>query len=334
MTELLNQKAIDRLMGKGSSPEPAADVQHEVRSHSFLRPVRLAQEQRADLGMILGSFAQALQKTLSVHLRTPVEVSVTGIEEVLFSELLLSLGSPCAAFLFPVGPRRGDVGVLDWGTETAFSLVDRLLGGDGEAIDLRRGLTRLERGVVRDVTERTLRLLRDAWKEHLSISPELQGFESDPARIKVAGPEDRVLTMILEIRSDKHRGISTIGLPAAALKSMLQAEAAGPGATSSKDEPVDDRTVMGSSLKHAHLAISARFPNVILGASAVAGLRKDQVIHTGHALDTPAEVYVNERFLFLGSVGQVNGHIGLRISERAVEPVPERLTHMRQGRVL
>jgi flagellar motor switch protein FliM len=320
MPEILSQKSIDQLVEQTAASEPAGEAAREVRSHSFLRPAH----QPKDHALILETLAKSLQRMLSIQLRIPVEVTATGAEEIAFSEFALSLGSPCASYLFPVDGEHGKQGVLDWGTDAALAFVDRLLGGVGESAALRRGLTRLEQNLVRGLTEQTLTLIQGTLKDHVEVTPKTIGFESNPENLKTAGAEDRILATIFEVRSESFQGVSTMGLPAEAMKSVLREEPSGIR---------DDLVMMESNLKHAHLKVTARLPTVTLSARTVAGLRSGQIIHTGHPSGIPVEVYVNEELLFLGSLGRVHGHMGFRILERASTPVPERLVHTKQGRV-
>jgi flagellar motor switch protein FliM len=321
MAEILGQKAIDQLVEQTTVSEPTGAATPEVRSHSFLRSAH----QPKDHAPLLETLAKALKRMLSIQLRAPVEVTATGAEEILFSEFALSLGSPCAAYSFPVDGEEGKQGVLDWGTDAALAFVDRLLGGVGESTGLGRGMTRLEQELVRGLTEQTLILIQGALKEHVEITPKTIGFESNPGNLKTAGAEDRILAAIFEVRSEGFQGISTLGLPAEAMKSVMREAPQG---------IQGDLAMMESNLKHAHLKVTARLPTVTLNARTVAGLLPGQVIHTGHPSDIPVEVYVNEELLFLGSLGRVHGHMGFRILERASTPVPERLFHAKQGRVL
>src|SRR5690349_24043167 len=166
MSEPLDQKNVDQLMrraasgGRASSisltqreidaillrttPMPLASMsQEDVQSYNFSRPPRVSRDRRGTLESIYARFALSVQALLSSLLRTPMDVVFNGVEQAMFSEYVLSLGTPCASFTFEVGPRVGGEGALDLSTEFAFHLVDRLFGGTGDTPSLARPLTPL-----------------------------------------------------------------------------------------------------------------------------------------------------------------------------------------------
>jgi flagellar motor switch protein FliM len=338
MSQLLNQKAIDRLFeeakGIAALPEGAAA---QVRPHAFLRTASLGAKRRSRLETIQQAFAERLAKILSLSLRTTIGVEVLGVEEVLYPEFILSLATPCAAASFPVGADRGATGLLDWGTEVAFFLVDRLLGGSGAEATLQRRLTATEQGVLRGVVERSLAVLGDAWKEHVPIRAEILSFESLAENLKIVGPEDRVLVTTLSIHSDTFRGVCAVALPLAAIAGTPREAAPShkpPKAAGAARAIRDERVMAGSALRHARVSITARLPAIMLPARDISRLSVGRTLDTGLPCDTPAEAFVNGKLLFRASIGKIGNHVGLSLAQRASTPPAARPVHTRQGRVL
>ena len=74
----------------------------------------------------------------------------------------------------------GQQGVIDFGTELAFFLVERMLGGRGTAAPPRRALTPIERMVVRTVADRITTGVREIWEDYIQLDLRVTGFESVP----------------------------------------------------------------------------------------------------------------------------------------------------------
>jgi hypothetical protein len=200
-TAMLTQREIDAILQK-TTPEPLAPVlADDVVPYNFSRPPRVSKDRRANLESLYARFALSLQGLFASLLRQPLDVVVGSVEQAMFSEYILSLGTPCASFVFEVGDRMGSQGAIDLSTDFAFHLVDRLLGGPGDPQSLQRPLTQLEQAVVRNVTERTLGILKESWTENLVMAPQITGFESNPEMLQIASREDNVLVTNLEIRS-------------------------------------------------------------------------------------------------------------------------------------
>lgn len=335
-TGSLTQREIDDILQR-TSPAPLAPVHGEdVLPYNFSRPPRVSKERRATLESIYARYALSLQGLLSSLLRTPVDIDASSIEQSMFSEFVLSLGRPCAAFVFGIGDRLGAQGAIDLSTDFALHLTDRLFGGPGDAVELQRSLTPLEQTVVKNFTDRALGLLRDAWAEHLPIVPKVTGFESNPEMLQITSREDNVLVTTLELRSAAFQGFVTLCLPMAAIESFLQEKGTSHSGAArlTEAEHLEQRRLTVGGLQHAHVTGSARLPQLWLTARQLSELAPGRVLQTSHPVDAPIELHLNGRLRFTGALGQVRRQLGLRIAERVHTPDAERPVRTRQGRVM
>jgi flagellar motor switch protein FliM len=331
----LTQREIDAILQKTTPVPLAPAISDDVAPYNFSRPPRVSKDRRANLESIYTRFALSLQALLASLLRMPLDVVVGSVEQAMFSEYILSLGTPCASFVFEIGDRMGSQGTIDLSTDFAFHLVDRLFGGPGDPQSLQRPLTLLEQAVVRNVTERSLGLLRDAWSEHLVMAPSVVSFESNPEMLQITSREDNVLVTNLEIRSVSFNGFIALCLPMAALESFLQEKGASrQQVRQSEADATVNRNLMQGNLKFAHVDVVARFPLLWLTGRQLSELVPGQVLHTGQGADEPVEIHINERLRFHGALGQVRRQLGLRLTEHVTRPAAERPVQSRQGRVL
>jgi flagellar motor switch protein FliM len=259
----------------------------------------------------------SLQALLSSRLRLPTDVTVGSVEQATFGEFIMSLGNPCASFVFDLGNGTGVQGVLDLGIDLSYQLIDRMFGGPGGgAGGVSRPLTQLERLTLKGVADRILGFLGECWQEHHPLVPAQVGFESMPDALQIANREDAVLVANVEVRAGDFSGLLTVCLPLMALEAFLQEKrGAGPRPGRGNDtERRIARSNLEGSLLVASLPVTARFPLFAMQARDIAGLRVGQVIHTAYALEVPLEVHVNGRRRFLGAPGRVRRAMGVRIT--------------------
>jgi flagellar motor switch protein FliM len=334
VTEILSQKDIDALLQGAPLDPTGTDRAPDVVPYNFVRPPRVSKDRRASLEAIYGRYALSLQALLTSRLRTPVDVVLAGVEQVAFSEFVLSLASPCAAFVFKIGDRLGAQGVIDLGNDIAFHLVDRLFGGPGEPGRVDRPLTALEQTVVRSIVERTLALLREAWQEQLTIKPELVSFESNPEMLQITNLEDNVLVATLTVRGATGGGTIAIGLPMASFEPFLtERSATRPNPHEGRGDRSATRPLVELCLQQAGVTLSVRLPAFRLTTREIVGLQAGQVIQTGHTVDTPVDVHVNGRARFRAVLGQLRRRLGARIQTMISVPVASRPGRTREGRV-
>lgn len=310
------QKEVDSLL-RGAPRANARPV--DVVPYNFRRPPRISRERQATLDAIYARFALSLQSLLSSRLRQPTDVTVVSVEQATFAEFLMSLGSPCASYVYDLGEHAGTQAVVDLDPELAPHFVDRLFGGPGEKWGTQRPLTALEQLVVGNVTERLMLLLAEAFGENLRLEPVQVSFESIPETLQIANREDNVLVGNLEVKSGTTSGLLTICIPLIALENFLQ-EKAGPilhVARARRDDRDQARTLVEGHIRAARVPVAARLQEFPLAALEVATLHEGQVLSTGIPLHGDVDVYVNGRRLFIGSLGRQQGYIGLRITQPA-----------------
>jgi flagellar motor switch protein FliM len=332
MSQALTQKEIDALLRRGSG-EAASP---EVVAYNFVRPPRVSKERRAALDAVFNRFAISMQGFLTSRLRVPIDVGLNGVEQANFSEFILSLASPCAAYVFTIGDRLGSQGVIEFSTDVAYQLVDRLFGGPGEPCELSRALTPLEQTVMRGIAERTLDLLREAWQDHLEMKPQLQSFEAVPDMLSIAGGGDSVLVVTFELRTGSFSGLITMCLPMSALEQPLQEKQAArqPQVRAALLEAAAGRAAIGAELRGARLGVDARIPVFSLSARDLAALAPGRVLDTGHPVDVPIELYVNDRLRFAGVLGRLRRRVAFQVTQTVATPPGERTGCGHQGRVL
>jgi flagellar motor switch protein FliM len=334
MTEFLRQQEIDALM-QGDDPDAHRHKEPPIVSYSFLRPPRVVKHRRKILEVMHDRFATGLQGMLAARLRAPTDIVIASVESLTFAEFKMMLAAPCAAYIFKAGLPVSSLAIIDFSTSFALHLVDRLLGGPGQSGSIKRAMTTLEQGVVRAVAERSLQIMRDAWREQISIDPEIVRYESDPEMIEVANPDDTVLLANYEIRSGGFTGYITTCFTMEVLDSVVHdhsgtgsAGVAGLTGTSAL------KAVDGSGLSHARVGITVRMPAFKLNARDLSDLQVGQTIVTPHYIDTPVEVSVNGRPWFLGTTGQLKSQVGLRIAQSILGIISRRQGHLREGRVI
>jgi len=140
VSRILSQEEIDALIV--SSPADAASRPDAapVTTFNFRRPDRVSKDQIRSLHFIHDRFARNVTTSLAAFLRTSIELSVVSVEQFSYSEFLMSLADPTAFYALAIPP-FDELAALEINPTVAFAMIDRMLGGVGQAIALSRALT-------------------------------------------------------------------------------------------------------------------------------------------------------------------------------------------------
>lgn len=320
-SESLSQDEIDLLFtgGGDDAPEPRQRKQGlEVQVYDFRRPARISKDRKRSLEAIYGLLTKSLEGWLTGRVRDPISLELQSVEELTFGEFMLALPSPCASFILDV-KGTGQQGVIDFGHEFAFFIVDRFLGGAGQPAVLERSLTPTERLLARLVAERVAVQLAEVWQDHVKMDLEISGFETIPEMLQVANREDPVLVANLNISIGDLNSPLLLCLPFSVLEKFFTST--GPRkiqmAQGTAEERAAERQSLEESLRSARIPVQARFRESRITLRELAALKEGSVLQTNLGTDAELVVMISGQERFSG----VPGRVGKKLAARLVGSV-------------
>src|SRR6188768_2412683 len=157
-------KPPTRPAASSSRGVPQMRSREKVTPYDFKRPERVGKEQMRALQSLHEGFGRNFGAALSALLRTIVEVKLTSVDQLTYSEFVFSLENPTCFNLLKAEPLEGNL-ILDINPSILYPIIDRLLGGGREAGPMaRRPLTEIELRLVGRITGLFLDELRRAWE--------------------------------------------------------------------------------------------------------------------------------------------------------------------------
>ncbi len=328
-SETLSQNEIDLLFSGGRPEAPVAAAKHdpseEVQIYDFRRPARISKDRNRSLLAMYRLLAKSIESWLTGRVRDHVEVELQNVEQLTFGEFMLALPSPCASYIMNVGDTDHQ-GVVDFGHEFNFFLVDRLMGGAGPQMVPERGLTPIERMVVRVVADRVAFQLSEVWKDHVKMDLEITGFESIPEMLQVANREDPVLVANIGVRVGDLNSLLLLCLPFSTLEKFFTGTSKRRSMTAegTAAERAYDRTQIEDTLRTAQLSLGARLPTFDMPLGTLLSLKPGSVMSTGLPHDSGLDVYVAGQRRFVGTPGRVGKKLAVRVMD-AVSAEPDDL---------
>src|SRR5688500_14635691 len=178
---------------------PAARQREKVLGYDFKRPERVGKEQMRALQSLHEGLGRNFGAALSALLRTIVEVKLTSVDQLTYSEFVFSLENPTCFNLLKAAPLEGHL-ILDINPSILYPIIDRLLGGGKESPTVtRRPLTEIELRLVGRITTLFLQELKHAWKDVLPLQLEVERVESNPQLVQIVPPNEVVVLVSFEL---------------------------------------------------------------------------------------------------------------------------------------
>ena len=188
--------------------------------YDFRRPTKLSRDHVRALQMCYETYARRVTTLLTSGLRQLCQVNLVAIEHQSYEEYISTLAPTTVLAMLDMGPLPGTA-LLEFSVPTALACVDYLLGGPGGDQPTRQ-LTDLESGLLRNLIEQMLSVLRYAVEPTIGLDPVLRTLEFNPQFVQAAGASDGVIVGSFQMRVGNQVCVSTLCVPFAALLPRLQ----------------------------------------------------------------------------------------------------------------
>lgn len=318
MTEMPSQHEIDAALSTPAPAAAAADARGSAPTTTFIRynfrrPDRISKDQIHALQFLHERFARNVSQSLGAYLRSITDLSLVSVEQFVYSEFLASLANPTAFYAVSMAP-FDDLGGLEINPTVAFSMVERMLGGDAKGDGLNRALTDIEQNVVDSVVKILLDSLTEIWKPVVNLSFAIRARETRPQMLQVASPNDTVVMLVFDMKIGEARGMVNLCLPASVVE-KTDTHFAGTFDRHRREPTTREREWLHENLGRVPMALSA-----VLEARCttreLAALRVGDIVSTGVPASHPLELRVGRTLKFRGQPAVHHGRAAVIVAHR------------------
>jgi flagellar motor switch protein FliM len=333
--EILSQAEVESLLSamESQGPKPAAAgvssvvsaappkspprAREKISPYDFKRPERVGKEQMRALQSLHEGFGRNFGAALSALLRSIVEVKLTSVDQLTFSEFVFSLENPTCFNLLRAEPLEGNL-ILDINPSILYPIIDRLLGGGKDAGPIsRRPLTEIELRLVGRITGLFLRELKHAWENVLTLNLSVERVESNPQLVQIVPPNEVVVLISFELTLGELRGMINLCIPFNSIERISSKLAANTWSTYGKAAATaESRTQIGRRLEAAQVELVVTLAETKITTKDLIGLRVGDIITTDKDVREPLDVAVQGASKFDASLGAFKGRKAIRVESQ------------------
>jgi flagellar motor switch protein FliM len=321
VSKILSQDEIDALLGSAPELHDVRAAEHAQATktyvtYNFRKPDRVSKEQIRSLHFMHDRFARNVAQSLSAYLRTVTDIAIVSVEQFAYSEFLMSLPDPTAFYAVSLQPFEG-LAALELSPAVAFTMIDRMLGGNGQSAGIERALTEIEQNVVDSVVRLMLENLTELWKPIGGIDFRVHARETRPQMLQVSAPNEIIILLVFAIRVGEARGMLNLALPASMIEAVGRNFSHG---WRTRKEPSErDRQYLAENLARVPLDVRAVL-ETSMGAGDLLSLAPGDVIVLDRAIADTVDVQVCESSKFGARLTRAGHHAGLVVEHQAAAP--------------
>jgi len=334
--EVLSQAEVESLLSAleapapkpvaaGSMPQGGPRSREKVSPYDFKRPERVGKDQMRALQSLHDGFSRNFGASLSALLRSIIEVKLTSVDQLTYSEFVFSLESPTCFNLVRAEPLEGHL-ILDINPSILFPIIDRLLGGGKDTTPpARRPLTEIELRLVSRITSLFLAEMKHAWENVVQLNLAVDRVESNPQLVQIVPPNEVIILISFELALGDIRGMINLCIPFNAIERVGNKLSNNSWSSYGRmGANAESAAAIAKRMDRSLVEMVVTLAETTITTEDLVGLRVGDIITTDKDVHSPLEVAVAGVTKFEASPGAYRGYKAVQVAIPVSEKVNRR----------
>lgn len=319
MGDVLSQEEIDKLLsdlsrGDSSVMEGSDLDEKKVRTYNFAKPSKFGKEQLRTLEVIFEGFARLASSFFTGYLRTSVQLEVVNAEQMTYNEFNNSLLNPVVLGIVDFKPLKGSI-ILDLSSQIGYAIIDRILGGSGEALKKSRDFTEIEKILLSRVLSEMVNFLVEPWENVCAINPKFDKLETNAQFAQIISPNEMISLVTLSIKVGEIDGMINFCIPYLVIEPIIGNLNTKHWFTVNEDEDLSRfRPSVEQKLELAKIPVSVVVGRTSITVDEFIGLQVGDVITLDSYVDSDFRVMVGNLLKFYAKPGLSRGKNAIQIT--------------------
>jgi flagellar motor switch protein FliM len=319
----LSQSEIDALLASMRPQTVASTPTRNYVEFDFRRPSKFTRELIRSIEAAHELFARRFAGLVTQQLRAIVHVEPIATDQITYQDYIRSMANPTVLTVLNLPPWPGQA-VVELSTQMALTIVDRMLGGPGRPIPLRRP-TDLEITLIRVLMDTACVALREAFADVAEVKPTVSSVELNPNFVQAVAPSEMALLLSYQMSVTSARrtdGLLTLCYPFSTLAPAVE--------RLERQVWTEDRPSLDSANPDGPEPLSGHLPEVDvpllvrlrvseIPAIDMATLRPGDVLRLDHRVGEPAIGTVEGREVLEGNLGRIGRRLALQLTDWLVD---------------
>ncbi|MCK5088244.1 MAG: flagellar motor switch protein FliM [Melioribacteraceae bacterium] len=321
MAELLSQNEIDALLNNVKSGttdnSSGPSTEKEAVPFDFRLPNRISKNQLRTMRNIHEIFAESFTSFLVSKLQTIVNVNVVSVDQIYYSEYVLSVSNPSYVYTFEMVDT--DIkAILELSPELGSTLVERLLGGAGDGEKESNVITPIEQKVMNVVVDRIMLDLKKSWATIDNYEFKVDRFEPDIDFAQITSPNESALMISFEIILNEKSYLMNLCFATYAFDTVISKLSTQKLSSIRpfKYRGTSAQEIISSNLKDALVPVTVQFGTSTITMKELTELNVGDILKLYTKIGDENIVKLGNKILFAGRPGVVNNKKSVRITRK------------------
>jgi flagellar motor switch protein FliM len=342
MEDLLNQNDIDNLLNDfqqgGDLPTTQMKItsqdkspyhpgikrsSSEIANYDFRRPNRISKNQVRTIQNVHDTFAEVFGYYLVSKLQTMATINVTSVDQLFYSEYILSVSNPSCLYVFDILGTDGS-GILEINPQLSLCLVERLLGGSADQPRKPRAITPIEQAVMKSVVETIFSDLSSAWSAIAELKFRYNRFESEADFVQIAPSSEIVVVVSLDVNIGLNSYMMNFCFPTFALEDVIarlnrMSVTSSSGSHNNPERERENIRMMKQQLASQYMSVGCELGKATIELHQLLELNVGDVIKLDTKINQEVMISLDGKLKLAGRPGTVDGKKAIRITRQLIE---------------
>ena len=316
--KILSQEEIDALLtsvSTGDEEAPSASgKRRKIALYDFKHPNLISKEQMRLLDNIHEGLARNFGVFLSAQLRTMVDIRLLAVDQIMYSEFVMSISPPGAIYVGHFDNPFSQF-VLEMNPQLVIFIVERLFGGKGSVIPTTRPISIIEQKIMNRVVERIAVEIAKNWGPVKHIECAITRFESNPEFVQIIPASEPVVVVSLEVKIHGNMTLMNICYPYMWISNIISRPEVQEKMIFGNQEATEEELVLlKANMDQAPIILKARLGSSVLSVGDFVNLKLGDVVQLDTQVDEQIEVDVNNHHMYNATVGKHGKYYAFQIN--------------------
>jgi flagellar motor switch protein FliM len=255
-------------------------------------------------------------------LRLFVEVECVHIEEQRYSEFNNALPDSTMIGLGEVrytgAQDENNTIIMDISRTISFGIIERLLGGTGDGLEVDRDFTEIELSLMENIFKGVYPQMSDSWYNYFELDVLFRKTETNSRLIQAIAADETVVIILLAVTLKDLQGNVSICIPAVCLEDVLKKVDSVNARNLRRLNSAGDRErreLVMQYLSDSELELNCVIGRTQVSLSDVLYLNVGDVIQLSKPITSLVDLNVGESCWFQGKVGVQKGRKAFQVKE-------------------
>jgi flagellar motor switch protein FliM len=260
------------------------------------------------------TFAKSLSNVLSTFLQSEIQTNLAGISVTTAGDFQNNLPNPSCLIKLRLHPEQERMALyLD--SATVLTLLDLLLGGNGQPSPEPRELTEIEWSLLEEISRIMMRCLGESWQLIKAVEFVVESLNSDPSLTPCPEPALSVLRIAFDLQLAEQAGHFEIAVPRSFFDAVAPVSEA-QELVAEAPSPLD-RERNARLLEDAEVELEVLLEGTHLSFRDLRALRQGQVLRFEHGVNQALRGVVNGDLSLVGNVLSAGRKRAFQLEERS-----------------